>query len=243
MAISFVGATSNSTANGNTVTLTLPSTLMAAGDCVIVAYSVPRAITMGVTSSSTSTGYTEIVSTVTSGNLRFAVYRRIVPTAETNAICTGTGNAQDANAAVALIFRGVDQSTPEDATATSTLGSGTTPDSPSITIVTSNAAIISAVGSLTADATVTAPSSFLNQTDANASDTRSVTTAQAWLTSASTSSFDPGSWSNFTSAAWCSATIALRPASTAVFQWYPTGADSAAELLRERLSVKVSEYF
>lgn len=241
MAISFVGAAENSTTNGNNPVLTLPA--LSAGDCVIVAYSVPRATTLNVTSSSTSTGYTQIVSTVTNGNLNFGVFRRLVPTAETQAICTGSGNGQDAITAVAMVFTGVDQSTPEDVTATSTTGTSTTPDSPSITIATSNAVIISAVGSLVSDAAVTAPSSFLDQTDINASDTRSTTTGQAWITSASTSAFNPGSWSNFTSAAWCSATIALRPASTVSFQWYPMGVDSVAELLRETSSVKVSEYF
>lgn len=246
MAVSFVATVSNSTGNGNTPTLTLPTSVtMDPGDYVLVAYAVTRTLTMNVASSNSTTAYTQIFPTVSNGNLFFSAWGRVMPDPiETQAICLGTGNAQDVTVAVATVFRGVDQSTPLDVTATSTIGTGTTPDSPSITPVSSNNAYVSCVGSLVSDATVTAPSSFLNQVNINAADTRAATAAMAWLTFVSTSAFNPGSWTNFTSAAWGSGTVALRAASTVVIDWGAVfaGPDTAASLADEMRRVVVQSY-
>ncbi len=224
MAISFVGSVANSTINGTNLTLTLPSNQ--ANDCVIVAYSVPRSITMGVTSSSTTTAYTQIVTTLVSGTLRYSVWRRIVPTSETQAICTGTGNAQDASAGVAFVFRGVSTSTPEDATATSTTGLSSQADSPSITVVSCSDAILTMMG-LLANTAATAPSSFLNATSTGATDTQSCFAAGAWITNATTAALNPLPWTGFTAVSWGSATVALMASTVAPFVWFAPTADPA----------------
>lgn len=218
MAISFVGSSEQGVASGNPITLSLPTNQ--ANDYVVVGLSVPRAVTLQVTSSSTGTLYDQLVPTVANGNLNFAVFGRLLPVAETQVLYAGSGNAQDGQTMVAMVYRGVDPGTPISATATSTTGTSTTPDSPSISPASTTSAIISVVGSLVADAAVTAPSSFLNQTDISASDTRSTTTGAAWITASSTSAFNPASWTNFTSAAWVSATVALRPPSTFPFMQF-----------------------
>lgn len=211
MPISFIQAAENGVANGGNPTLTFASTSVQAGDVVVVAYAVPRTLTMNVTSSSTGTAYTQCVTTLTNGNLNFSVWYRVIGASEVQAICTGTGNAQDGDTAVGFAFRGVDTTNPLDVTATSTTGTGTTPQSPAITPATPlNNIVISAVGSLVSDTTVTAPSSWLNQTDVDAVDTRSTTTGMCWLSYSSTTALTPASWTNFTSAAWASATIALK---------------------------------
>src|SRR5262245_59460127 len=111
MAISFVGSSEQGVIDGGSMTVALASNI-SVNDLVVVAYSVPRSITMSAVSSST-TAYTQTVATVTNGNLNFAVFHRLVTsTTETTVRCTGTGNAQDGGTAVAMVFRGVDIYTP-----------------------------------------------------------------------------------------------------------------------------------
>lgn len=212
MAITFVGSSEQGVINGGNATLNFSP--VSVGDYVLLAVTLgtSRTTGMAVTSSSGAAIYTTVVSTVTSSFARFAMFRNIVTsTGETTVSVTGTGGTSDALAAVVMVFSGVDPTTPEDVTATSTTGSGTTPDSPSITVASCGCAIISAFGAQVSDTAVTAPSSFLNQTNVNANDTIDATTGQAWLTFNSTSPVNPTSWSNLTSATWISATVALRP--------------------------------
>lgn len=215
MAISFIGSAEAQAINGGNVTVTLPGG-MQTGDVVIATVSQGSTRTTAMTcTSSAGTTYTQLVTTLASSAVtsRFSVWRRIMPAAvETQILANGTGGSSDACAVVCQVFRGVDQTTPEDATATSTNGSGTTPDSPSITVVKPGDAIISCVQSGISDTTVTAPSSFLNQVDINSADTLVTTAGMAWITHNSSAAFNPTSWSNFTSAAWTSATVALRQA-------------------------------
>lgn len=212
MAISFVGSSIQAVGNGGNATIDFSP--VAVGDYVLLAATLgtSRTTGMAVTSSSGASVYTTVVSTVTSSFARFAMFRHIVAsTGETTVTVTGTAGASDSLAAVAMVFRGVDPTTPEDVTATSTTGSGTTPDSPLITVASCGCAIISAFGAQINDAAVTPPSSFLNATTINNNDTLDATTGQAWLTYSSTAPFDPTSWTNLISATWVSATVALRP--------------------------------
>lgn len=218
MAISFVGSSEQGVVSGAAITLSLPTNQ--ANDYVVVGLSVPRAVTLTVTTSDTGTPYDVLVPTVANGNLNFAVFGRLLPVAETQVRYAGSGNAQDGQTMVAMVYRGVDPGAPLSATSNSTTGTSTTPDSPAVTPASTTSAIVSIVGSLVADAAVTAPSSFLNQTDISASDTRSTTTGAAWVTASSTASFNPASWTNFTSAAWVAATVALRPPSTFPFMQF-----------------------
>lgn len=214
MAIAFLGSAEGSAINGGTITLTYSASAVGAGTCAVVAYAYPSTgTTMNVTSSSTSTGYTQIVTTLTTTNFSFSVWRRILPANESQAICHATALASDGVTAVALLFSGVYGSSPESVTPTSTTGSGATPDSPSITVGSANNIVISAVAQRATDTTVTAPSSFLNQTDINANDTLDTTTGIAWIALTSSGAFNPGSWTNFTAAVpWAAASIALKPA-------------------------------
>ncbi len=223
MAITLVAGSStqeNSATNGGSVTITL-STQVLAGDYIVVAVGIgsSRTPSLGVTSSSTSTAYTLLGSRVKSSSIQLSVFGRLLPSAEVSAICTGTGNSSDALSAVAMSFRGVDSATQLDNTPTTSSGTGTTPTSPAITLATSDAAIVSIVSAMISDTAVTAPSSFLNQIDRNASDNWAATTGMAWITSDSTSSYTPTGWSNFTSATWVSATVALRETQVAAFTW------------------------
>lgn len=215
MAISLVANSSLSEVaviNGGNGTVPISSNVLA-GDYIVVAVGIgsSRATpTLQVTSSSTSTAYTLISTRVDSSSMHFGVFGRLLPATELSAIVTGTGNSSDSIASVAMAFRGVDPVNPLDATPTTSSGAGTTPDSPSITVATSNAVIISAVNAQVTDTTVTAPSSFLDQININANDNWDATCGMAWVTNTSTSALDPASWTNFTTSTWGSATIALR---------------------------------
>lgn len=209
-AISLAGSTGGGAINGGNVTLTYPAGSNAVGNVAIctVTLGTSRAQVLAVASSS-GAAYSQIVSTIQSSNVRFGVFRRIIlSTGETQATITGTGGSTDATSTVIHLFAAVDKTTPEDVTATSTNGSGTTPDSPSITVASSGDAIISAIG-IGLVSVPTAPSSFLNTAIGSATDTHPATSAAAWITNASTAAFNPAAWAS-TTATWISATIALR---------------------------------
>lgn len=212
MAITFVGSSEQGVGNGGNATIDFSP--VAVGDYVLLAATLGTTRTngMAVTSSSGGSVYTTVVSTITSSFARFAMFRHIVAsTGETTVTITGTAGASDSLAAVAMVFRGVDPTTPEDVTATSTTGSGTTPDSPSITVASCGCAIISAFGAQVTDAAVTQPTSFINPVVINNNDTIDATTGQAWITYNSSAAFNPTSWSGLTSATWIASTVALRP--------------------------------
>lgn len=244
MAISFVGSTAGGTINGGNVTLTFPGTYKP-GDYAYIATTLgtSKATNPTIQSSSggtSSTNFTSLITTAVSSYCRFGVFRiEITSTAtQTQAVSIGTGGSTDAAAAAVLILRGVEDTSPEDVTATSTTGNGTNADSPSITPVSCSAAIISAIG-LQLVSAPTAPSSFLNAATANANDTNDATTGIAWITNVSTAAFNPAAWTS-TSAAWCSATVAVRPANEFA------GAllhDTNPSLVNEMRRVVVRSYF
>lgn len=220
MALNFHAVAENSAINGGTVTITLPTSMLS-GDYVVVTYACPVAPAGGlaVRSSVVGDSYTNISGTITSTVnacvMGVFAYKQGA-TVRTQAVCTGTGNSSDGITAVCIVLRDDAQNPALDTTPTTGTGSGTTPDSPSITVITSNDVILSCVAAAISDTTVTAPTSFVNQVDINASDTRSTTAGMAMITLASTAAFNPASWTNFTSAGWCAATVAVRPGSTAL---------------------------
>ena len=223
MAITFVASVEGSATNGGNVTLTLPSSIMVINDVVVVSGGVPQTgVSVGTQS---SFGYTELIQFNSSGSYRFVVDRKIMGNpVDTQVVCLGTAASSDGISYVAQILRGVDRITPEDATITSTSGTGTTPDSPSITTVTDGAFVLSCVGSNVSDITVTAPSGYSNQVDVNANDTRNSTVGMATILKSSNGAEDPPSWTGFTTGVWCSASVALRPETT----WVPDRQENAS---------------
>jgi len=214
MTAQFISTTSGSAINGGSVTLTFAAALP--GDVMVVAYATTTLKTMAVTSSSGTGLYTTLLTTGngTGSVLSFGVHRWVQPSpVSLQALCSGTGTATDATAAVGIQFRFVSTGTPEDATLTSTNGTSTTPDSPSITPATIDDAVLTLFGMFN-NTQGTAPSSFKNSIQASTTDTRSCGCGLAWITLPSTAAFNPASWTGFTSGTWCSATVALRSAYT-----------------------------
>lgn len=243
MAISFVGSTAGGAVNGGNVTLTLPGTFKP-GDVAYVTATLgtSRTTSPTVRSSSggtSSTNFTELITSVNSSYCRFSVFRlSITSTAtQTQAVVIGTANSTDATAGAVLILRGAENSSPEDVTSTSTTGASANADSPSITVVSCSDAIISAIG-IQFVSIPTAPSSFLNAATANANDTIDATAGIAWITNATTAAFNPTAWTS-TSASWCSATVAVRP-SIDYAGFFAAGPDTASAVDREKFVTIVS---
>jgi hypothetical protein len=237
MTANFVSSVSGSAVNGGSVTLTFGAANV--GDVVYVAYATTTLKTMVVTSSSGG-AYTTLLTTGngTGSVLSFGVHRFVQPSpVSLQALCSGTGTVTDATAAVGMIFRFASTGTPEDVTTTSTNGTSTTPDSPSITPATVDDIILTLFGIFN-NTQGTAPSSFRNSIQASTTDTRSCGCGMAWLTNGSTSAFNPASWTGFTSATWCSATVAIR--STVV--WDEMGVISDKEVVIEKQTKRVRNY-
>jgi hypothetical protein len=202
MAITRIGEAEASAIDDGELSVTLPS--MEQNDIVVVMYFEGTSnITM------TTTGYT---ITSLSGNAKIAWKRMGASPDATIEISTGNSSGNNASAAVAIIFRGVDTTTAMDATVTTSFGfAGSAADSPSITTVTDGAAVISAFGRSIFDTAITAPSGYGDQVDASADDTADAAAAMAWVIKASHGAENPGAWTADTSNVYQAATMALRP--------------------------------
>lgn len=211
MAITFVGSGENGFGSTSDLPITLPA--MEPGDAVyvFVICADPGDLAMN------TAGYTEIVTDIAAGAGEVAVFRKIqtdpVDTdASVDITATLTGRA-----AVAIVLRGVDQTTPEDATPTTAAATSTNPDPPSITTVTAGAWVIAFAGSQgIVDTSITAPSGYGNQVDAvgdHATQAANDCTAGgATREIASAGAENPAAWTNWSSGGWRALSIAVRPA-------------------------------
>jgi hypothetical protein len=163
-----------------------------------------------------TSGYTTVYQS-DSGNTQAECYRKVMggtPDASVQTNSNGSSGIVGLSV-VAVVLRGVDTSTPEDANETFVGFSGATqPDSPSITTVTDGALVISAIHAGILDAAVTAPAGYTNQVDiASNGSFIDHTTAIASAIKATAGAEDPGAWSDFGSSTDGSAlTFAVRPA-------------------------------
>lgn len=152
-------------------------------------------------------GFAELVNEAGT-NTDLQCGRKVVGTTVPSTItCRGQGGPVSCTV---MVFRGVARPTAEDVTtpAAATSGGSTTPDSPSITTVSPEVVIISAVATAAGDSSVTQPTGFNDQVDIA---DLGRTTAMAHRMLGHTGAYDPPSWTNFTSSEWIASTIALRP--------------------------------
>lgn len=226
--LSYVGGTSCS-GTGSTYSCSLTSltggsdSSAAAGDIVIVITG--WASTANGNPGVTTSGYTEVPGSTDlySNDTRdanvSANYKVMGASPDTSVTVSGFNNAANGGATVVQVWRGIDQTVPMDATVTTaTGGNASSPDSPSITPVTSGAVVLSA-GLGTDDTTPltkTAPTGYGNAvTTTGTGSTMSVTVgiaSKAWSSGAE----NPAAWTGgetSTSDSWGAFSIALRPAS------------------------------
>jgi hypothetical protein len=214
MAISLVGTASGTAASGGDVTITLPTCLQDDLVCVFGGHG-RTSNNAGVSTS----GYTENTDLATSARTVFS-YKKMESSPDTSVTCIGSTNTDDATVYVVMVFRGVDTTTPIDATTTtaSSFGAGGSPNPPSITTVTDGAAVIAVGHQSVDDSTITAPSGYGNLVNATQSETLSTSVGAAWVAKATAGAENPGSFSTWdTFQAWQALTVALRPAGPGTF--------------------------
>lgn len=224
MAISFVGSGLGSAINGGDPSITLPS--MSQNDVVIVAGVIGDNDGVDFTMAMITTGYTKVADLHAEGvqDCDLGVFWKVMgATPDTTAVFDGQGGTDAACAAVAIVFRGVDTSTPMDVTpTTATFTTSIDADPPSIDYVTAGSWVVVAAGgahTLTTGS-YTFPAGYTtNAVNTSADDTGSDCTAGMGYNSAPSDPEDPGalnhSGTDSTNFSSCVATLALRPLATA----------------------------
>jgi len=217
MAISLVGTlTTGSAINGGDITLSLPSGL-AQDDVVYVGLALGVASTGGTSSG----GWTQVGSNVDTGNanLRTQLFRKVMGASpDTSIVLTGSGLAADSSSAIAIAFRGVDTTTPEDGV-TPTTATGTTggPDSPTITPNTTGAAAISWGAQPLIDVTgIGAPTGYTDLAVISSSDSNNTSNYMSWKSGLTGGvAENPSAYTGITSGRWVAWTIVVKPAAAA----------------------------
>ena len=214
MAISVVGVFGNTDATAGTYNITLSGT--AAGDVVYVFWTNASSI------SDVPSGYTGLGAAAYQTVFRLYYARKVLTAADS--VITVQGRSTDyGTGATAIVLRGVDNTTPEDATITKIENQSAAgqPDSPTIVTVTAGALVISSAASYwttTPDTTWTEPSGYSNK-DVRVATTGAVINfgvGQASKDGGTAGSKNPGAWSAITLyGGWAAITVAVRPAATA----------------------------
>lgn len=212
MAITFVGGSTQSAINGGTATITLPGSL--AQDDVVYVWG----ITCDGAGGTSSSGWTQLGADVTNGaQITGECWRKIMGASpDADFALLGTGGSSDSSSVVAMAFRGVDTTTPEDGVSrTTATGSSTNPNPPSITPNTTGAAVLTFAGPARLNDTTgtAAPTGYGDFTQVGVTDSRSSSAYGAWkggMTSGVPE--DPDAFTGVSSAAWVAMSIVLKPA-------------------------------
>jgi hypothetical protein len=220
--IEFVGSAENSAGNGADVTLTLPATQP--GDLVIVAYAIGDNDSANQTMAMVTGGYTSVADLFSDDTLdvNLGVFWKVMGSpSETTAIVDGLGGTDAAVAAVAMVFRGVDTTTPMDVTATTDTGIDTGIANPPSINHNNPSGVWTVIAAGTAHSggaaiTYTFPTGYTtNAVDDGETDTTDVTVGMGYRTNPSDPE-DPGSMTpsvaDGVTFAWAAVTMALRPA-------------------------------
>jgi hypothetical protein len=220
----FLPAAAGISATNSTISLTGLtggiSSSAVVGDIVILA-AVVNSSTNLTFSASGYTSVADLFEGTTSNDVNLGVFYKVLTAADTTANISW-GSATALNGVTAYVWRGVNAITPLDATSTTAVLFGGTPDSPSITTVTANAVVIS-IGGCVGDAAnyvnLTAPSGMGNYLLSVARDTSSNPRGQLGMASVSrptSGAYNPaafgGGFTGLFSSSSAAVTMALRPA-------------------------------
>lgn len=213
MAISIIGAVNATAVDGGNATIDISSLSPQVNDLVVIgSETATRGGNEGRIGNALS--YTQD-KTGTSGQKFRTAYKKYVSGEDTITI-EGSGNASDALAAVAIVLRGQDTTTPLDVASTITGGNSTNPDCPSITPSNNDCCILAIAGSLISDSSVTSPTNYTKPTNGsiNAVDTNSCTIAISYrlLSGGGGAAENPASYTSWSTGPWYGATMAILPA-------------------------------
>ena len=228
MAISFIGSAVGSSSPNTATTITLPT--LNADDLIIIAAAVGDTANNGIPA---PTGYSRVpgvaatlyANDTNDTNLDLYYKKAVAGDSGATVTLTATGGTNASNAGVAMVFRGVDTTTPFDVNATTATGIDTSnADPPSIDFLDAAAwTVIAASTGHTggATATFTFPANYTTNAAQRAhNDTIDVLVGMGYRTNPA----DPENPGALTAAnigtasanAWCAATLALRVAPVVV---------------------------
>jgi len=236
MAISYVGGRGAGRA-GATSTVNVPissgltggsGSTAIANDLCIVTVSVgtaARAPACDITAPAGFTALTVQRTTATTYDTNVQTCYKILTASDITAGITipSTGNTADGQAYTVQVFRGVDLTTPMDATATYATGSGVgnQPNPAAITPVTTGAWIVCCGGGAAGTGTTLYTAAYLtNFLTYNGADTNDGTVGSGYYTGWTSGAYDPaafGGGSTNAANSWGATTIALKPAATVSF--------------------------
>jgi hypothetical protein len=202
VAITLVGTFSGQDDTGATVTVSLTGT--ASGD-VVYAFQATRH-----DEGAAPTGYTQLVGLGDDfSSTSFYAYRKVLSAADASVVFAA-GLNEFGNACTVVVLRGVNNTTPEDATTTTDTGTTSAIESPPITTATANAWVLTAYGSLVSSPGILAPSGYSDQIVIT-SHNDEVGCGVARKEIASPGVESPGQWDT-NPVLWVAASIAVRPA-------------------------------
>lgn len=213
MAITIVAAIQgNFKTNGLDDTISLAAGPPVNGDVVVVlgghgATSSALAAPVG----DNSGAYTEIFRRISGAPICGAWYQVMDSSPDSEVVCDGAGNVNDAVGYVVYILRGVDTGNVLDAAVQTAYTAGANPDPPEITTVTDNALVLAAG---TTDANETGfnyPTGYTNQVVRNGNDVADFTVALCSTLVASAGAENPDAFSLFAGSNTLGITIAIRP--------------------------------
>ena len=217
MAITFVNSSIANAAGGAALSIAAPASILQ--DDVLYAFVTKQATGAWTI---TSSGWTQLVDQDSTGggfSVNHEVWRKVMGASPDTSI--DFSNTAAAKSGLLIALRGVDTTTPEDATSTIAFSFSSNPDSPSITTVTNGAWVLSGAGNGQNDASITSPTGYSNQV---ASPRNNSTTVVATKEVTTAGAEDPSAWTTWTNTgAWVAVSIAVRPAGTAAttnFGWY-----------------------
>jgi hypothetical protein len=199
--------------DGGDVTITLSNIAgLAENDVVFVMCGTPR-LGSGTAATFSGGGGTSVSGPSENTIIRTQVHRKVMSSSpDTTVVCSGTANASDAIVGVAIALRGVNASTPEDATPTIKNDTASTnPDAISITTATNNAWVLDFASSESNDGAVTVPTGYSNLINTAGSDTRPMSIAVSTIIKATAGAEDPPAYTNWNTARWNAHTVAVRP--------------------------------
>jgi hypothetical protein len=217
MAISLIGTNQGSAINGANVVIDLSGLGLAENDLVCVYGGIGGTLNNAGVSTS---GYTEPSTKSDTNTLSTSFsYKKMTSSPDTSVTCLGNSNSLSGVAYVVMAFRGVDTSTPIDATTVVTNGGNSNPNSAAIVTVTNGAAVISFAAANNDDAGGVIPSGYGDRVYVNQSESLDLTVGGAWKTVASAGSENPPGWTGFDTGAlgWHAYTVALRPGASGTF--------------------------
>jgi len=206
--------------NGNNVTLTFDTGGNApqTGDTVIVCggWSSSNGANPGISTS----GYNNIDLWTTDVPInKIGLWYKVMgATPDTTVVTLGSGNGVDTTGYAAYVLIGVDAAITDATTVRDTPGTGTNPNPSPITTATNNALVIVCSNSQVNDASITAPSGYTNQVNANATDTNPGTIGMASINKATAGTETPATWTTWASGNNRSYTAAIKFAAGSTFR-------------------------